>query len=308
MKMIRSLIHRTVAGLSGNLHTFLDPSFRDTFQDDARLFDARQLMQRAGWRRKLHSSGEAARLEALREIHSGERCFIIGNGPSLKQQDLTRLAGEITFVTNWFANHEQYDEIRPTYYCISSHEVFGGWKTTEPELDRTLRQRITGRTWRSHHFFPLFAQDSLRRDPAFAHDKTNYLIFERPKASVIDRGALNWDVCANMDDGLTGIVTFCIPLAVHMGIREIYLLGCDCDYQIQNVRDPKAYFYDFKQHTTRTSAFGTLTKVWGEGGSIFEVYDIVRREAAARGVEIFNSTEGGLLETFERHPLDEVLG
>ncbi len=308
--MLRGLIRKKRAQLKevvSSVRVFLDPDLRDDFVDDARLFTKRQLLQRADWRRKLRQSGEAKRLEQLRGIHAGKRCFIIGNGPSIKTQDLTLLANEVTFVTNWFANHEKYDEIRPTYYCISSHEVFGGWKAETPQLDAAMHKSITERSWRSHHFFPLFAKETLSADRAFPADKTNYMVFERPKASVVDRGTMNWDVCGNMDDGFTGIVTFCIPLAAHMGIKEIYLVGCDCDYQIQTDKDPKAYFYDFKKHTTSTSAFGTLKQVWGEGGTIFQVYDVVRREAEARGIKIFNATAGGLLETFERRSFEEVL-
>ncbi len=32
-------------------------------------------------------------LAALKDIHRGQRCFIIGNGPSLKKTDLSRLEG-----------------------------------------------------------------------------------------------------------------------------------------------------------------------------------------------------------------------
>ena len=39
-------------------------------------------------------------LAAFRDIHRGERCFIIGNGPSLNQTDLARLEGEYTFGMN----------------------------------------------------------------------------------------------------------------------------------------------------------------------------------------------------------------
>ena len=40
------------------------------------------------------------KLGALKDKHKGERCFIIGNGPSLKQTDLTKLKNEYTFGLN----------------------------------------------------------------------------------------------------------------------------------------------------------------------------------------------------------------
>lgn len=40
------------------------------------------------------------RIRAMKDSHKGERCFIIGNGPSLKQTDLSKLRGEATFGMN----------------------------------------------------------------------------------------------------------------------------------------------------------------------------------------------------------------
>jgi hypothetical protein len=40
------------------------------------------------------------RLAALKDTHRGERCFIIGNGPSLKQTDLKKLRGEFSIGLN----------------------------------------------------------------------------------------------------------------------------------------------------------------------------------------------------------------
>jgi len=274
---------------------------------DADGFTADQQVERARWRELLTESGEAARLAKLKDIHLGKRAFFIGNGPSIKGQDLTKLAGELTFVTNWFGNHEDYERIRPTYYCISSHEVFGGWNAETPTLNTDLRKVLVGREWASQFVFPLWARPTLLADPDFGGKPPYYMVFERPKAEISKRGTLNWDVFGNLDDGYTGIVTFCLPLAYHMGIREVYLLGCDCDYQIKTEQDPKAYFYDFSKHSTSTSKFQTLDRIWGPGGEIFRVYEIVRREAESRGMIIKNATAGGLLEVFERVPYERLV-
>ncbi len=39
-------------------------------------------------------------LRQLENIHKDKRCFIIGNGPSLRKTDLTKLRGEFTFGLN----------------------------------------------------------------------------------------------------------------------------------------------------------------------------------------------------------------
>ncbi len=50
----------------------------------------------------LHPTRRASikRLTALKDIHLGERCFILGNGPSLKHTDISRLKNEYTFGMN----------------------------------------------------------------------------------------------------------------------------------------------------------------------------------------------------------------
>src|SRR5512146_2496007 len=47
------------------------------------------------WRR-----ASIRKLSALKDSHRGERCFLIGNGPSLRSTDLSRLRGEFTFGFN----------------------------------------------------------------------------------------------------------------------------------------------------------------------------------------------------------------
>jgi hypothetical protein len=47
------------------------------------------------WRRE-----SIRKLQALKDAHRGERCFILGNGPSLKRMDLTKLQGEYSFGMN----------------------------------------------------------------------------------------------------------------------------------------------------------------------------------------------------------------
>ena len=46
------------------------------------------------------------RIAALKDIHKGERCFIIGNGPSLNKLDLSKIKDEYTFGVNAiYLNH-----------------------------------------------------------------------------------------------------------------------------------------------------------------------------------------------------------
>ena len=65
------------------------------------------------------------KLSQFRNIHSGKRCFLIGNGPSLRASDLDTLhrAGEITFAFNRIYNIFDQTEWRPTYYISQDEKM-----------------------------------------------------------------------------------------------------------------------------------------------------------------------------------------
>ena len=253
------------------------------------------------------ASGAYRNLTKFRNIHTGKRAFIIGNGPSINNQDLTLLKDEVTFVTNWFINHPQYNEIDPSYFCVSSHEMFGGWGTPEPKANQDWLQQMLARAGNTHKFFSFPFRDFLIGDGVFPADQCDFLLFDRPKYQVDEKSDINLDLTQPMDDGYTGIVTFCLPLAHFMGIREIYLVGCDCDYGLTTPDAPKSYFYDYSKHTTKTTSHEGLKRVWADNGPIFQTYEIVRNRFLQDGIQIINCTDGGRLEVFPRARFEDIV-
>ena len=245
-------------------------------------------------------SGELDQIQSLAGRHAGKRCFIIGNGPSLNEQDLSFLRDEVTLVSNWFVNAGQYAQIDPKYYCVSSHEMFGGWNKPDPFLNQDFYLAMQKKARGAHKFFSFAFKDYIREAGLFLDEKVNYLLFERPKRLVDEVGEINLDLTRQLDDGYTVIQTMCVPLAVHLGCTEIYLIGCDCNYGIQKADDPKQYCYDSKLHTTATTKFVSLERIWAENGPVFQSYSILGETLRSRGIKLFNATHGGRLEVLPR--------
>jgi len=85
-----------------------------------------------------------------------------------------------------------------------------------------------------------------------------------------------------------------IEIAVYMGFKEIYLLGCDCSY-------PKGS----KSHVVES---GFVDKNAASNPIRMRVgYKCAKELCDSHGIKIYNATRGGELETFERVDLDEVL-
>ena len=60
----------------------------------------------------------------FRGIHNGERCFILGNGPSLSKVDFTLLKDEVVFSVNQLPKNSQFSELHTTYHMWTDNRFF----------------------------------------------------------------------------------------------------------------------------------------------------------------------------------------
>ncbi|MEL7354813.1 MAG: hypothetical protein AAFN38_25635 [Cyanobacteria bacterium J06560_5] len=245
-------------------------------------------------------SKESSKWKNLKNKYLGQRCFIIGNGPSLKSQELAVLKNEVTFVSNWFALHKDYESIGPTYHCICAHEIFGGWIDDikfDPKLYALLREKSKNTT----KVFPFFFKSGLDEQEIFPREELSYVSYGPSVQEIHRLKSMNLDIASQrLLHGHTIITSFCLPIAFYLGFKDIYLLGCDCDYGIQQPGDDRDYFYDTTQHTSKAPDFEWLQKSWAEGGPMIQAYAIARQTFESQGRSIFNATAGGKLEVFER--------
>src|SRR4051794_826279 len=60
----------------------------------------------------------SARNIELRDLHKGQRCFILCNGPSVKRQDIAGLRNEHVFSVSSGYHHPDYSIISPVYHFV----------------------------------------------------------------------------------------------------------------------------------------------------------------------------------------------
>lgn len=78
----------------------------------------------ADWIQNPNAQATMERLKTYHNKHQGERCFIIGNGPSLNKMDLSHLKNEYTFGANRI--YLLFEELgfTTTYFCsVNSHVI-----------------------------------------------------------------------------------------------------------------------------------------------------------------------------------------
>jgi FkbM family methyltransferase len=145
-------------------------------------------------------------IQDLRGTFSGERCFIIGNGPSLKQTDLTLLQNEFTFGLNRIYLNYDAMGFEPTFYCCVNPNVIDQFAA---DIDRL----------NSVKFVTEYAANLLKN-----HWNTFFLKSIPEICFNEDLSNLQWH------EGWT--VTYCaMQAAFHLGFSEVILVGVDHNFK-----------------------------------------------------------------------------
>lgn len=148
-----------------------------------------------------------AQLGGFADLHRGQRCFVIGNGPSLKNMDLSPLRGEITFGTNRI--YLMFDELgySTSYYVAVNTLVI---EQCAEEIRRLAMPKFL--TWRGRRW--------LVNDPQVIFLDTDYS----------QAAAFATDITGRVFEG--GTVTYvALQLAYFMGFEEVILIGVDHRYR-----------------------------------------------------------------------------
>ncbi len=220
------------------------------------------------------------RLQQYAGKHEGERCFIVCTGPSLTLEDVEQLRGEYTFSMNSIIKLFSKTSWRPTYYVINDKDVY---IMLEDEL-----LRYQSDNW--------FGSDLLIDD---THAKVDFIPY--PMDLLNHSGGLHFTDKFNFSDNPYAIVYAgytvvfdIIQFATYMGFKEIYLLGCDCNYS-----GKKRHFEEYTD--SKLVAENDIEK------KLIMTYQVARKYADTHNVKIYNATRGGKLEVFKRVNFDELM-
>ncbi len=231
-------------------------------------------------------------LRKMKNMHSGEACFIIGNGPSLSAADLNLLNEKhvITFGMNRV--YKMFDKTawRPTYYVSEDYLIL---KDIQREIER-IPARVK--------FFPV----NLKWDGKI--DISNALYFYMDYTSKFEQTfGLSMDAAHSIRCRGT-VATTCIQLAIYFGFSKIYLLGMDHSYSriinengsIEDNPEIKDYFEDSYDSDIRDQVVHDMRQTTRAFASVEQL----RRKSGS--FQVINATRGGKLEVFPRIAFDEL--
>jgi lipopolysaccharide biosynthesis glycosyltransferase len=244
-----------------------------------------------------------AGLEELRGTRTGRPAVLIGNGPSLKNTDLSQFDGFEKFVFNWFVHHDDFDVVAPDHLVLASHMFFGGWHTARPSIPPSFLQALARHSHRPRIWTSWYFKDLIEGTPELVGYDISYFLFEKPfKQNVTRLGAVGLDLLSPLTDAHTGVLTAGVPIGLHLGCRDLVLVGCDADYSSA----AGSYFYDAGLHASKTTDESHLVGTWTAGGTGQYAYSRVAQMVAERGARLLDATVGGKLTVLEKLPLATV--
>jgi hypothetical protein len=245
-------------------------------------------------RKRYKRSQDSAYIKTLHNKYKGERCFIIGNGPSLTVNDLDMLKNEVTIASNKIYDIFPYTVWRPNIYMCADKAMLTEIRITKPNLDGLSdtimlcgNKKLVDRLRKKFniHEIIMYGKYPIRR---------NKLVMDSVSEDVSEFFTVSQSVTCNM-----------LELAFYLGIKEIYLLGVDHNFGIEidmngNTHVDKCVQHHFSQQTDKTS-YPTPKE------ALTKCYEMISKYAEDNGIKIYNATRGGKLEVFERKKLEDVL-
>jgi hypothetical protein len=228
-------------------------------------------------------TGNERRLTSFKDKHKGERCFILGNGPSLNDCDLSKLDGEATFATNSIF----LKSFVPTYYVVEDILVAED-RAKQIDAYRGPKQKFFG------NYLRRFLGDGP--DVCWMNVRINYQEYENFPHFSHDATRQLW---------VGGTVTYlCLQLAYHMGFTDVHMVGFDHNYTIPSDAKIDGNRIESTSNDPNhfdASYFGKGYRWHNPRVDRMEIaYERAKQHFQADNRRITNATVGGKLEVFER--------
>lgn len=234
------------------------------------------------------------KLLALKNKYQGQKCYLIGNGPSLNAKDLDLIQNEISFGCNMVYKIFEKTKWRPTYHFIVD-------VVYTSNLYLEIKNNI--------------------QSPLITNSSAYYAMKQKPKNITYvnlvsqDEYRIRGNMMAYYITAKATVMTFMIEMAIFMGFKEIYLLGTDCTNSFTSGHFGEAYTATMLDKVNLARAKRILENPdmtledlgeYRRERSI-QAYEKIAEYAKKQNVKIYNATRGGALEVFERVRLEDTL-
>lgn len=236
------------------------------------------------------------RLEDLRGLYNGQRCVIMGNGPSLNLMDLKVFQNEYVWGSNKCFLLFNRISWRPSFYTAIDTRVV-------PDITGDIMDLVKNLPG-TRFFFPVL----FRMHGVLGSSPQIYWYYEKKLDETrLPDGMFTHDASRYVYSART-VTVAALQLAVYLGFNPIYLIGCDTSYTIPSTVRREGSDQNKLVSTANDDASHFDPQYFGKNSKwhapqvdrmIFH-YQQTKSYCDSIGVKIYNATVGGKLEVFPR--------
>jgi len=214
-----------------------------------------------------------------KELHSGKRCFIVANGPSLLKTDLDLLSNEFTFGLNRIYLNFDKSSFRPSYYVAVNELILEQFSREISELE-----------------MPKFLNWNRHSNYTFSCANTLFV-----KSKLVINDFFQQDITQPLVVGAS--VTFvALQIAFYMGFNQVILVGLDHNYQEKGTPNKTEVRKDEKDHSHFNDQYFPKGVKWQLPDLLRSEQDffLARKAFEQTGGKVLDATIGGKCQVFTK--------
>ena len=242
--------------------------------------------------------------------YKNQRCFVIGNGPSLNYLDLSILQGEYTFTVNQITRRKDFPNLKTNFHFWADPAFFR-IDVNKPEDLELLNVMKAVNTLDNHPivFFP-YSQKRFAKQFDLESELNIYYYEQR-----WGLGSEDIDY-SSFVPGFHTVVHYCITMAIYMGFKEIYLLGCDNTSLINTIKsaaDMDVDEYGYLVSENEKKRFKSLFEYQSLYDYVYSYlvvlkdYEKLNDYCKIRDIKLINCTKNSAIDCIMKKELNEVL-
>jgi hypothetical protein len=232
----------------------------------------------------------------LKDIHKGERCFVIGNGPSINDQDLTLLKNEIVFMVNRAFLHPDYEVIKPKYHVIVDPKLATGeWEIKF--LDRIAEKNpdvtfLLNSAWYDKDIFQPY--------------KKKYTIYWIDQSLEFTPFINKRKIDLTTKTYSKFVVEQAITASIYMGVSKTYFTGVEGNGLAYTMLGKDSHSYGSNLEDLNLT-WSSVAKSYQSGSIWLKNWHNISRFCEQNNIKLINLTKGGIMTMAKRDDFFKVV-
>ncbi|MCM1334911.1 MAG: glycosyltransferase [Bacteroides sp.] len=238
------------------------------------------------------------KIKRFKNKYKGQRCFIVGTGPSLTPEQLDLLKDEVTFSLNSIYKLFDKTSWRPTFYVQNDMALDYGMALPQSVRWDELKSWLCKYQMKNL----IFTSSNYNREIAeMAKGECFFIPVKETYYDLIRKDPPKFGKnCAKCVYSYRTTIYLITQIARYMGFSEICLVGTDANYM-----SGKVHAYDEDKDYRRLFGDRNTTKIITN--DILLGFKAIRYHSEKLKFKVFNCTPGGNLEYFQRFDLVDLV-